>query len=66
MGYFVDIPTVETISSDEGAWTNLGTFSSKAEAVEWIRANIGWCDDDGNICLLTMADAGETKTVDVD
>jgi len=61
MGYFVDIPTPETISSDEGAWVNLGTFSSKAEAVKWIRANIGWCDDDGNICLLTMADAGVSK-----
>lgn len=58
--YYVDIPTMETIKDGpEGAWTNVGTFSSKSEAIEWIRDNIGYCDDEGRICLLTHMENDE-------
>jgi hypothetical protein len=57
MAYYVDIPSPATISEgNEGCWSNVGTFATKEEAVKWIRENIGYCDDDGNICLLTLAD----------
>jgi hypothetical protein len=29
-----------------------GQFKTKAEAVAWIRENIGPCDDEGNVCLI--------------
>lgn len=57
--YYLDLPDVNSIraaigSSDaEGAWTNIGQFTTKAEAIAFIRANIGDCDEDGRISLLT-------------
>lgn len=47
--YHVDIPPSE-IGTE---WIHVKTFKSKEKAVAWIRENIGWCDDDGNICLIT-------------
>ncbi len=46
---FVDLPRVG------GTSENVGVFKDKAEAVAWIRANVGYCDDDGNVNLLTKA-----------
>lgn len=57
--YYIDIPTEETIAEDESYWTNVKVTKTKEEAVEWIRANIGPCDDEGNICLITAGDDGE-------
>ncbi len=51
--FYIDIPTEATIQGVDGPWRNLTTFKSKKEAVEWIREHIGYCDDDGNVCLIT-------------
>ena len=52
--FYVDIPTPETVKSDDGSWVNLSTFNSKPEAVEYIRRHIGPCDDEGRVCLITQ------------
>lgn len=52
MGFFVDIPTLKTVGDKEGPWEQVHRAATKRLAVQWIRENIGWCDDDGNICLL--------------
>lgn len=52
---YVDIPTREMIGDPDGSWLNVGRFKTKEEAVAWIRENIGHCDDDGKISLLTNA-----------
>ncbi len=63
MGYYIDIPTEKTITDADG-WTNLTTTKTKAEAIAWIRDNIGWCDDEGNICLITEGDTEEGETTE--
>ena len=45
--FVVDLPKVRE------AFEFLDSFDSKTKAVEWIRENIGHCDDNGNICLIT-------------
>lgn len=50
---YVDVPNPDTIGQEDNAWRNVHTAGTKAEAVAWIRQNIGPCDDDGNICLLS-------------
>lgn len=50
---YIDVPNPSAIGQDDNAWVNVHTAASRAEAVEWIRENIGPCDDDGNICLLS-------------
>lgn len=55
--FWVDIPCEKTLREDEGPWLNVGKFKNKKEAIEFIRENIGPCDDDGNICLLTEGQA---------
>lgn len=47
--YHVDIPPSEVGTE----WIHVHTFENKEKAIAWIRENIGWCDDDGNICLIT-------------
>lgn len=60
--YYIDIPTEATIDGGpEGAWTNVFIAESKTEAIEWIRSNIGWCDDDGKISLLTQMSSDDMK-----
>lgn len=60
---YVDIPDKATIGEDDGAWTNLRTFprtpEGRADAIAWIRENIGHCDEQGRICLLSN-DLSET------
>ena len=52
--YYIDIPTEKTIDDgDNGSWTNVKIVDTKEEAVKWIRDNIGWCDDEGRICLIS-------------
>ncbi len=51
--YYLDIPTENTLKRDEGPWHHVTTFPTKHEAVEFIRDNIGHCDENGNICLIT-------------
>lgn len=66
MAYYVDIPTLATINDGgEGAWTNVGTFETKEQAVAWVRENVGYCDDDGNICLLTLKDSDNNEVVGI-
>jgi hypothetical protein len=50
---YVDVPDPSTIGTEEGAWLNVARFDTKAAAVAWIRENVGHCDDDGNVCLIT-------------
>lgn len=55
--YWVDLPTVDCIHNDEGGWHNVGQFSSRAAALEFIREHVGNCDDDGCVSLLTKGQA---------
>lgn len=54
---YVDIPQAEMIGDENGSWLNVAEFETKAEAVAWIRENIGSCDDDGNINLLSNVES---------
>jgi len=57
---YVDIPDPESIGDkDRGAWIDVHSAKTKAEAVAWIRENIGPCDDDGNVCLLSEVEGDE-------
>jgi hypothetical protein len=52
--FWVDIPDKDTVIQDyDSAWINLKTFNTREEAVDWIRENIGYCDDEGRINLIT-------------
>ena len=66
MAFYIDIPTEKTLEGSEGAWTHVHVAQSKEEAVAWIRENIGHCDDDGNICLLTLMgeDGNEVSVIE--
>lgn len=46
--YLVDLPVLG------GTWNNVASFDDKQKAIQWIRENIGHCDDEGNICLITQ------------
>lgn len=53
---YIDIPDADTVGTDDGGWKNIHTAMSVKEAVAWIRENIGPCDDEGNVCLLTLGE----------
>jgi hypothetical protein len=53
---YVDLPDVHVLDNEDKSWTNVANFTTKEEAVEWIRKNVGHCDDDGNICLITLGE----------
>lgn len=48
--YTVDIPAVEPGVSGL-SWRNVGYFDSKDKALEFIRQNIGPCDDEGHLLI---------------
>lgn len=50
IAFEIDVPNVDDIS---GNWITLESCKTKAEAVEWIRQNIGHCDDEGRIRLIS-------------
>lgn len=50
MTVLVDIPRVDN------AMELVGEFDTVAEAVEWIREHLGYCDDEGNMLLITVLD----------
>lgn len=49
---YVDVPDHLNLGQC-GSWKNVRMCSTKREAVAWIRENIGPCDDEGNVCLIT-------------
>ena len=53
--YYVDIPTKECILDDpDTGWANVGIFSTKEEAVSFIRRHIDPnCDDEGRVSLIS-------------
>jgi hypothetical protein len=55
---YVDLPNTSDLS---GPMVTVGRFRTKAEAVAWVRENIGYCDDDGRICLLTETEEAPTE-----
>ncbi len=57
--WYVDVPNPAGLGEDNYAWISLRTFYNKAEALTWIRENIGYCDDEGNIRLLMEVDDGD-------
>lgn len=59
MAYYVDLP----VTGSE-TWENVFIGETKEEAVEWIRSNIGYCDDDGNISLISQLDEEEEEEED--
>lgn len=63
--FYVDVPGTAWLPDYDGHWKNCLTGVTKAEALAWIRENIGDCDDDGRICLLVgMGDDGDDDTSD--
>jgi hypothetical protein len=48
--YAVDIPHVNRIES--GEWTNLATFKTKEEAIQWAQEHLG-ADKNGMICVIS-------------
>lgn len=60
MDYFVDLPAVG------GKWRNVFIGKTKVEVIEWIRSNIGHCDDDGNVCLISEIEEDEDEDEDED
>lgn len=58
---YIDIPP--TSPDSEASWSNVQTLkdATKGEAVQWIRENIGACDDDGNVCLLTFGEPASNQ-----
>ena len=65
--FYVDIPDqTKTLMSDEGGWINVNISLTKQEAIEWIRSNIGWCDDEGRICLITEGEGLEDDDSEID
>jgi len=59
MSVYVDIPNPATIGQEDNAWQNVYVAKNKAEAVAWIRDNIGPCDVDGRISLLSNVDPAD-------
>jgi len=60
---YVDLPDVNKLGAD-CSWRSVANFHTVPEAISWIRENVGNCDDDGNICLLTLGepqDAAESE-----
>lgn len=55
---YIDLPAV-----GGDTWKNVSVLknATKSEAVAWIRENIGYCDEDGKVSLLTL---GEPATAD--
>lgn len=55
---YVDLPNKALIGDDHAPWDNVLSLenATKEEAVQWIRDNIGNCDDDGRIELITLGD----------
>lgn len=47
--YAVDIPNIT--SDNEQYWRNVGCFDTKDKALEFIRKNIGPCDDEGRLLI---------------
>jgi hypothetical protein len=53
MAFLVDVPDARSYRGQGLNWSHVATFDTKDQAVAWIRGNIGSCDDDGNVCLIT-------------
>jgi hypothetical protein len=48
--FAVDIPHVNRIES--GEWTNLATFKTREEAIQWAQEHLG-ADENGMICVIS-------------
>ena len=59
---WIDGAKKEKVLRVGGTWENVGWFNTRAEALAWIRANIGACDDEGNLSLLTEIAEDEDAT----
>jgi hypothetical protein len=49
---YVDIPTVECIGNEDGAYKNVAHFEKKADAVKFCQDNFS-ADENGNVCLIS-------------
>lgn len=58
MRYHVDLPDPLRIGTKQcEKWTNIDTFDSKEEAIEFIREHIdSTVDENGKICLLAESE----------
>jgi hypothetical protein len=50
--FYVDIPTTECIDNPEGAYKNVATFKTRAEALAFATEQFG-ADENGNVNLVT-------------
>lgn len=55
MAAYVDIPTEECIDDDNGAWKNVRTFHTRAEAIEFVKVHFAG-DDEGKASLVSGGD----------
>lgn len=53
--WYVDIPTQDCIDNEDGAWSAIANFETKAEAVAFVKKHFG-ADDNGNISLISGGD----------
>ena len=49
---WVDLPTEECIDNPDGAFKNVATFATKAEAIAFAREHFG-ADEEGRISLVS-------------
>lgn len=59
---YIDIPNPDTIGEEDNSWKNVEICKTKKEALAWIRENIGPCDDEGRIGLITYGEREEVST----
>jgi hypothetical protein len=55
--YWVDIPIKECVQDEDTSWVNLGEFSTREAAIEFIQKYIDPMSKDGTINLITEGEA---------
>jgi len=50
--WYVDIPSVDCIDNDDGAFIAIATFNTREEAIEYAKKHFG-ADDEGRVQIVT-------------
>ena len=49
--FYVDLPTVDCIGNDDGAWLPIADYGSRREAISFAQRHFG-ADAEGRVCLI--------------
>jgi hypothetical protein len=49
--FYVDLPTVDCVGNDDGAWLQIADYASRQEAVSFAQQHFG-ADAEGRVCLI--------------